>query len=96
MSADFTKPATYKPAEPTTDTERAIRGHMLAAKRADDRGAAKTAKKHRLSAQLLRKDIPVEAPAEPARPATLRATREKNSQWATVGGDPIHSIDKEI
>jgi hypothetical protein len=93
MSPDFTTSSRYIPAEATTHTERELRGHLLAAKRADDRGAADVAHDHRMAAQLLRKHTPVET--EPSISAVLRTMYERNRKWCNVGGDPINSIDKE-
>jgi len=93
MSADFATASTYLPSEPTTPAERDIRGHLQAAIRAQERGAVDVAQDHRLAAHLLREDIPVET--EPSISAALRAIYERNRKWCNVGGDPIHSVDKE-
>jgi hypothetical protein len=88
MSADFTTAETYTPRE-LTAAEREVKAHELAAERSEKRGRHDVAEDHRLAAEILRKDIP------PVGTPRVESYEERYARWAKVGGDPIHSIDKE-
>jgi hypothetical protein len=82
MSADFTTAETYPGPREPTELERTIRARELAAERAEARGNHEVAEDHRLSAEILRKDIP------PVGTPRVRGYDEIYAAWAAQGGDP--------